>query len=395
MDGRHSEEAPSREEDIFRSTMRIDLTPELLKKLGVSQEQATRSIRRRPRVVSSRAREGRRGKGSRFHELLDSVYDGVLICELSGRVVEANARASELFLYEREELRGRNVTSLLAGAEESLLDAVREALRGERFVVIQAYCERKDGSYFPAEIAVNLLRVGDEQLCFFVRDVTVRKETEDRLRAVTIAVENAASGIVITDLEGRISYANPAAARMSEHVGSDELTGEPVSMLFEDPATTDRIAGEILHGKGFWQGEAALRREGGRSLAVEVTAAANRDSDGELIGMVFSLMDITDRKRIEEALREAAAQRAMIASIGAACHHLGQPATVLVTNLELLKRYYDRVPSEVRDLLVGCLEAAESFGDILRRLNAATSFETEKYIRSRTSDPARNEILKI
>ena len=40
MDGRHSEEAPSREEDIFRSTMRIDLTPELLKKLGVSQEAA-------------------------------------------------------------------------------------------------------------------------------------------------------------------------------------------------------------------------------------------------------------------------------------------------------------------------------------------------------------------
>lgn len=390
-------ESPQAEEDqeSFRSTMRIDLTPELLKKIGHPGPVERRIVRRRPRVISGKGVGRAQGEGSRFRELLDSLYDAVLVCDLAGMVQEANLRALEFLLYERGELRGKNILSILAGADERLLESVLEALKGERFVVIQAYCERKDGSYFPAEIAVNLLQIGEERLCFFVRDVTVRKQTEDRLRAVTIAVENAGSGILITDLDGRIRYANPAAARMGGYQDHDDVSGLPVELLFGEPDVARNIVDQVISTGAGWQGEAKLRGSGGAELEVEITAAPNRDSEGEMMGVIFSIMDISDRKKVERALREAAAQRAMIASIGAACHHLGQPATVLVTNLEILKRYYNEVPVEVRELLRGCLEAAQTFGDILRRLNAATEFRTEEYIKGRGTSAASNEILKL
>ncbi|HDL77679.1 MAG TPA: PAS domain S-box protein [Lentisphaerae bacterium] len=382
------------DEESFRSTMRIDITPEVLRKLGQTQESNARSLRRRPRVVSGAGRRRVTAEGTGgLRELLDSIYDGVLLCSLDGVIQEANVRAVEFLLYGRDELVGRSILSIFAGADEDLLASVREAVTSERFVVIQAYCQRKDGTYFPAEIAVNLLRVNRDRLCFFIRDVTVRKETEDRLRAITIAVENAASGILIAGLDGRISYANPALVHLCGYHSSDDLRGQPLQMLFQDDDTVRAMMEQVVKGGKEWRGETTIRGAD-KVVNVEVTAAANRDSDGEMIGIVLSIMDISDRKRMEEARREAAEQRAMIASIGAACHHLGQPATVIVTNLELLKRYYQRVPGEVQEILDSCMEAATTFGDILRRLNAATRFETEEYIARQGASKA-NEILKI
>ncbi|HIE11755.1 MAG TPA: PAS domain S-box protein [Kiritimatiellae bacterium] len=383
---------PADSDETFRSTMRIDITPEVLRKLTRTQESSVRSHQRRPRVVSGASRGRRRAAECGLRELLDSMYDGVILCSLEGVIQEANVRAVEFLLYDREDLVGRSILSVLAAADEDLLAAVCAAVTDERFVVIQAYCERKDGTYFPAEIAVSLLPGDGRRLCFFIRDVTLRKQTEDRLRAITIAVENAASGILIAGLDGRIEYANPALCRLCGCRGSEALKGQPLQSVFENDYTVGAMMEQVVKAGGEWSGETTIRGEDG-VVTVEVTVAANRDSDGEMIGIVFSIMDISDRKRMEEARREAAEQRAMIASIGAACHHLGQPATVIVTNLELLKRYYEMVPPEVREILDSCMDAADTFGDILRRLNAATRFETEEYI-ARGGGSAGNEIVK-
>ena len=112
--------------------------------------------------------------------------------------------------------------------------------------------------------------------------------------------------------------------------------------------------------------------------------------------MVLSVEDITNRKRAEEGMRLAEQHRAMLASLGAACHHLGQPATVLLANLEMLKQDKFR-ESEVFSEIVGLsCEAAERIAEILHKMKEVEEFRTTRYISTTgDSDLPTNRILDL
>lgn len=76
-------------------------------------------------------------------------------------------------------------------------------------------------------------------------------------------------------------------------------------------------------------------------------------------------------------------QRVMIESLGAACHHLGQPATVITTCLDLLMK--TNPTPEQRRLLEECSVAAEKTADILNRLRSAGEYRSVPYLLHETS----------
>jgi len=103
------------------------------------------------------------------------------------------------------------------------------------------------------------------------------------------------------------------------------------------------------------------------------------------------------RKAVEkqkEQLIDAEKQRVMIESLGAACHHLGQPATVITTYLEMIKR--QKLPDEAVTMLESCIEAANSIGDVLNKLQQVSEYRTEPYRPAGDdSDRADQYILNI
>ncbi len=118
-----------------------------------------------------------------FNELLDSVYDAVIITDTKGLITKFNARALEYFLYESDDFSKLNVLNVISGADEHTLKTVYETLSSERRIFIEGYCMPREGDPFPAEITVSLLHVkGVEQLFFFIRNVIVRVKTEEALR---------------------------------------------------------------------------------------------------------------------------------------------------------------------------------------------------------------------
>lgn len=118
-----------------------------------------------------------------FVELLENVYDAVVIAELDGHIVKTNRRAQDYFQYTREEFFRLNFLDLISGAADSLLQTARDYLKNQQHVFIEAYSLRRDGSFFPCEITGNLLHLYEtEHLCFFFRNVTVKKEAEEALR---------------------------------------------------------------------------------------------------------------------------------------------------------------------------------------------------------------------
>lgn len=115
------------------------------------------------------------------------------------------------------------------------------------------------------------------------------------------------------------------------------------------------------------------------------------------LGAVIRQTD--DRIRtIEEqsrALVQAEQQRVMVETLGAACHHLGQPATVIRVYLEMMQK---KEPSpEMQRMIAECRDAAESVTDILQRLQGVAKYQTEPYLSSQDSEgPGREgRILKI
>jgi len=96
-----------------------------------------------------------------------------------------------------------------------------------------------------------------------------------------------------------------------------------------------------------------------------------------------------------EKLLAAERHRVMIESLGAACHHLGQPATVISAYLQMMKRK-ERDP-ELQDMISKCILAANSMADILKQLMHVSQYRTEPYLASNGNDDCHHDetILKI
>ncbi|MFC1499017.1 ATP-binding protein [Verrucomicrobiota bacterium] len=167
--------------------MRIDIPRNVLAEVSAlkkaRKDVAKRNIRRssgsRARKKAPRVSVGNRD----LNELFQGVYDAAFITSLKGKIVDANTRSSQFFNYTREELLGSSMMEIILGFNEPMIKTICENLKNDRFTLIQAQCMRSNGSHFPSEISTSLLRLSSkDHLCFFVRDVTVRRKAEEALK---------------------------------------------------------------------------------------------------------------------------------------------------------------------------------------------------------------------
>lgn len=289
-------------DDKFSRTVRIDLMPEgesisplvssdLLAKTGLG-------TRRRQAAMAAASTH------SRYEELLESVYDAAVIASPSGKIIEVNGRAVEFFGYERDQLCAMSMVEVIDGADETVMRNIADTLLNERFALLQAFCRRQDGSFFPAEIAVNRLSMDNVRLCFFIRDVTLRHQTEELLRTEHTAVQTCASGIAICDLEGAISYLNPALETM---LGRDAaaLDGVDIREVLGGAEVAGSLIESAVGNEETWMVECELETAQGEALYAQISATCSRTADGTPSGIVFSVADITLHKQAEEASEAA------------------------------------------------------------------------------------------
>jgi len=121
-------------------------------------------------------------RGTPLFRLFEGLYDAVLITNLDGFILAGNARASSFFQIAAAELIGMQMLTLISGVTDELIATVKSNLDNRQFTLVEGFCKRKDGTSFAAEIVINRLdmdAVG--QLCFFVRDVTIRYQAQQEL----------------------------------------------------------------------------------------------------------------------------------------------------------------------------------------------------------------------
>jgi PAS domain S-box-containing protein len=139
-----------------------------------------------------------------------------------------------------------------------------------------------------------------------------RRQSEKQLRMLETAVETMSTGVTITDMEGKILYVNPAAARMHGY-GVEELMGEKARRFAALPASTGDSGSsetqELAPPAGGWQDpdepwtrERVDATKDGLPFPVRLTSERLHDGDRDPIATVTICEDLRDRKRIHEAL---------------------------------------------------------------------------------------------
>ncbi len=306
-----------------QATMRIDITPAMLEQLqqapapgGVRIVGRSAGLTMSPRpggpgVIRIPAGPGgaRPQGGEEFQTLLQSIYDAVFITDPQGAIASVNVRAEQFFASTRADLCKKNVLDVLCGAERSLLDTILGSLENNRFVLIQALCRRADETMFPAEISVSHLPLGGKMhLSFFIRDITLRKESEERLKTGYNALQNSGSGIAVADVEGGLAgYVNPSMLVLLGLETAEEASACNFrQFLQEESLAADMLA--AVQAGDTWAGELEMKRKDGAPFFAQASLEPNLNPDGAMTGIVLSLLDVTPQRQAQQQLELYAAQ---------------------------------------------------------------------------------------
>jgi diguanylate cyclase (GGDEF)-like protein/PAS domain S-box-containing protein len=138
------------------------------------------------------------------------------------------------------------------------------------------------------------------------RNITVRKQAEEHVRQLSRAVEASPTSIVITDTKGDIQYVNPKFTEVTGYSFSEALGKNP-RILKSDQTPSEvhsELWGTIPKGKE-WHGEFCNRKKNGELYWESASISPITDGNGIITHYVAVKEDITERKQMEETLRES------------------------------------------------------------------------------------------
>lgn len=335
----------------------------------------------------------RRSLEGMFSDAMEFAPDAIILSDRAGRIVQANARAEELFGYARGELPGRATETLmpLAAREghHQRRMAIFEQPRGSRLVSL-ARCLRKDGSEFDAESSVGTLQsIQGAQLISVVRDVTERMQQQEKLREAAryarSLIETSADPLVVIDLRGKVQDANEAACAITG-VARAQLVGSDALGYFTEPQRLVEGFKQVMAEGRALDYELTIRHASGRNYDVLCNATAFRNEQGEVVGLFATAHDVTESRRIQQEistsrqrLRELAAQGEAMReyerkNIAREVHdELGQVLTALRMDLTFLDlRYGAQAPElkqkflEMRGLIDRAIQGVRNVASNLR-----------------------------
>jgi PAS domain S-box-containing protein len=240
--------------------------------------------------------------------LVDQSLDGIVVLDVDARVVEANQRFAEMLGYTLEEVRELHTWDWDKNfPPEKLLEMGREI--GEKGLRLETKHTRKDGSVIDVDISISAAMFGDQKLIFCVcRDVTERKRMEEALRdseeKLRKMFESVTDGISVIDLKGIITEVNQRMVEMHGFSSKDELRGKSAFDLVT-PRDHKRIAANMkktIKQEAIRRAECTLLRADSSEFLGELSTSVLKDASGNLVGHVTIARDITERKKMEEAL---------------------------------------------------------------------------------------------
>jgi len=278
----------------------------------VERELREAETRRRQRRIDSDPKF----QEEHFRQLFNRANDSLFLYSLNskgapGNFLEVNDLACERLGYSREELLAMTPAQVEHPAHPDRISKVSPAFLKDQRRIFEATLLSKDGRALPVEISAQLVTLRTESCVLSIaRDIAERKRADERLQVMSRAVDQSPLGIVITDPQGIIDYAN-TKSRQFPALGRESIIGFSFWELQANrmtPANFQKFLDTILSGHK-WEGEF---RHSGKSSTVSwefSSVSPIFDGEGEITHFLAVQEDITKRKIAEASTLEVMEQR--------------------------------------------------------------------------------------
>jgi PAS domain S-box-containing protein len=309
-----------------------------------------------------RARESER----RLHLLVNQVPALVWTTDRELRFTSAAGGALEAHGINTADAVGRSLLDYY-DADASAVRAHRRALAGEAVT----YASDLAGRHFAAHVEPLRNAAGECVGAIGVAlDDTERANAEAESRFQARLLASVRQGAIATDAQGRVVYWNHFATELygwtaEEAVGRSILELTPAEQSLEE----SRVILEALMKGESWSGEIPVRRKDGTTFIAHVTDSPVLDEDGRLTGIIGISCDLTERRALEEQLRQAQKMEAVGRLAGGVAHDFNNLLTAINGYAAVLQ---DDAPegSELRADLGEILKAGTRAAEMTRQLLA-------------------------
>ncbi|HZR46180.1 MAG TPA: PAS domain S-box protein [Candidatus Manganitrophaceae bacterium] len=338
------------------------------------------SVRRREhRQAEAALRESE----ERFRDVFDRAPIGITLIAPDGRWLRVNRVFCRMLGYSEQELSAITFQSVIHPDDfeiNSQDSSPLLAMEGDSFVEKRFF--HKDGHLIWANVSATVIRSVEgtaPYLLVQVQDITERKRSEERIRFQASLLDQVRSAVITIDLEQKVLFWNKFAETLCQWKKEEALGRNVLELIVPDE--NREAAEEILASlkkSGQWEGEFVIRRKDGSSFPAYFHNASITGKNGEVIGFVGVMTDITERKQAEKELEDynqrlqhlsrrlLEAQENERRRIAGELHdEIGQSLTAVKIRLQSAQRHPDLVLAKLEE----CVQIADQAMKEVRNLS--------------------------
>jgi adenylate/guanylate cyclase len=336
-------------------------------------------------IERKKTEQALRESEERILTVLEGTPDALVIIDQSGKITFANSQAETTFRYSKEELIGQPVEMLVPESIRPLHPQwVKQYFQSPTDTQLLATkTVIKGGKSIIADIKLSPIETNaGTQVIASVRDVTEQQKAQESIKKLSQVVEQSPVSVVITDDQGYIEYVNPAFSSVTGYA-PEEVIGQKPSILKSSntpPSVYEELWGTIVKGR-HWKGHLINCRKNGEEYWESVIIAPIFDDSRNISHYVAVKEDITERMRMEEAVRESEVKyRELVENASSIILKLDTEGNITFFN-EYAQEFFGYTEDEVigKSILGTLVPRTESSGRDLTELILSIALAPDKY----------------
>jgi len=327
----------------------------------------------------------------RYRSIIDNSQDGFFRLNTDGKIVMASPSLADIYgLDSVDQILGQHINPLFKNAEgkEILTNKLIKQGKLENYEVEGL---KVDGTSFWMSLNAQFYFDDQDQVQGvdgFVRDINIRKTTEDALKATQERYKeilgNIQDAYIRADKNGKIMMANVSAAETYRYNSPEEMIGIKAATFYKNPDERVEVLEKLNKYGKIENNEIEAIRKDGTTFIASQNAQFYYDDQGEIQGIETLVRDITEKKQAEieinkglKKLEQSNKELEQFAYITS--HDLREPLRMITSFLQLLKRRYkDKLDQDANEFIDFAVEGAKRLDTMTNDLLQYSQLNSQK-----------------
>ncbi|MCD4780055.1 MAG: EAL domain-containing protein [Candidatus Omnitrophica bacterium] len=249
--------------------------------------------------------EALRQSEEKFRKVIQSANDALIVFDLqSSAITDVNTKAVDLLGMEVDQLIGLTFVDIHPKEEHEKYQKIFSDLTEENFIGEEVFVQNGKNEKIPVEINSSIISLKDKKFVLAIyHDIRERRKSEEKVRKLSLAVEQSPASVLITDTDGVIEYVNSKFCEVTGY-SMNEVIGQKPGLLKSDSTTPDQYKSlwSTIKKGNEWRGEFCNKKKSGALFWEFISISPIKEANGTITHFLAVKEDITFRKQYEKKL---------------------------------------------------------------------------------------------